>query len=1261
MFDNLIKFKIRKTIIVLVLLLVTLYNSQAEEPRFIFSGKSGLSPGWVKSPWPWMTVITFDHEMARSPGGQSIRIDYENEAKKPWGGASFLVKDTQAFTGAVKVKESDFKKGALRFYINGGKDILGRFQGGQDIQVLLKFVKTDGTIQRAKQFVRLNPYIENNRIDDVPGTWQKVSIPLKIFVDKDQSYDGIQAIISFLIQFYGSTIPQSGIYITDIGITDGDKPAKAGGIVPGREVEKPTEDINFPEFSELPEYLKIKPNYEVKIEGPNYIVSGKPRFLIGTQISRLAFNGIEGRSTPGYAERYKWIYEHIPDFEKAQRLGFDTMGFFSSNNWLHKYDPGLSGEPRGSEARFDRFMKEIQLPLYVDFTMFPWAGGRLAETDKIPNRAKSDPSLKQHWLVYDPDNADGLQIYKDYWEYGTKRVVESGAYPLFYELFNEPSYFCECKDNRAKFAGWLRKKYKSVREMNKIWKASYESFESAGQFSNKTENKGLYIDFSKFLEDRFVEIHKEGIKTIKKIDKRKNPHITSQPLGFAAMDPYMSSFNYYKLSPLFDTIETPTGSGGIGRAEGVGRSRPAEKVIETGIPNAYAVTTSLTMSILRNIAKDKPIVNGESGYPPKTRKKMKNRYWIEMMRGINATYLFVWTRRAWDWKPNTPEGGKALAKRLPFLLLNPYERPVSSLAGIMDFKKEMLTVDNIVVPRPKGVRPEIALLYSYPSRLYHKISEEFTMADEMISYYSALEYSHYPFDTILEEQINDRDIQKNYRIIVAGGIDYVIPATRKKLEKFVSNGGILILGLKTLSHDEYGNLLPTPEWAGVKLLSRQKTEVGELSLSIPQTKLLPGKIRGLSYGPVKPVGSKVIGAIEDKPIITEKTYGKGKIYYIGALFRDYSLVSIISSILEKEKASIPAQVVDENGRLVPNVEMVLMDRGETKAIFLWNWDLYTKLGKIKLNGDFLTGPVYVFNPLDKNLYLSSSGKDKWDNKNLHEEGVYVPLSPQDRVLLVFSKKAWTKDKLTKVTADAIIAGYKKQRLEEQVAITERQKAADKTADVTQKARAFDVNPDDCFTINIRPYTNRGFSDKVEGDGKGGWTDQGRRNGLAEIKPGIHIWLNVPFDIIRWDQNRDTSCIVMKSISMKGGVEKVIGIPVQKQAKRLFFLHTAAWDTSGNKDKQSHKYIIRYSDGSSQEIIIRSDKENPANSQIGDWWKPKDVNPHTRVGWENSMGRGLYIYEWINPNPRKVIETIDVVSFGGRLVPIVVAISGEGIK
>ena len=104
---------------------------------------------------------------------------------------------------------------------------------------------------------------------------------------------------------------------------------------------------------------------------------------------------------------------------------------------------------------------------------------------------------------------------------------------------------------------------------------------------------------------------------------------------------------------------------------------------------------------------------------------------------------------------------------------------------------------------------------------------------------------------------------------------------------------------------------------------------------------------------------------------------------------------------------------------------------------------------------------------------------------------------------------------------------------------DRQLESQKKAEMEkQKSRGFEVSPNNCFTVDISRWTNREFVDKVAGDGKGGWTDQGWQNSLEEVEYGIQTFLNVPFDIIRPDFNRDTSCIVMKSVSMKEVLKKL---------------------------------------------------------------------------------------------------------------------------
>ena len=66
--------------------------------------------------------------------------------------------------------------------------------------------------------------------------------------------------------------------------------------------------------------------------------------------------------------------------------------------------------------------------------------------------------------------------------------------------------------------------------------------------------------------------------------------------------------------------------------------------------------------------------------------------------------------------------------------------------------------------------------------------------------------------------------------------------------------------------------------------------------------------------------------------------------------------------------------------------MVVMDRGETKAVYLWNWDLYTKSPQSSNSDNFIKDGVYVYEPLEGKLDISPDGKKQWSSKERCKKG-----------------------------------------------------------------------------------------------------------------------------------------------------------------------------------------------------------------------------------------------------------------------------------
>lgn len=79
-------------------------------------------------------------------------------------------------------------------------------------------------------------------------------------------------------------------------------------------------------------------------------------------------------------------------------------------------------------------------------------------------------------------------------------------------------------------------------------------------------------------------------------------------------------------------------------------------------------------------------------------------------------------------------------------------------------------------------------------------------------------------------------------------------------------------------------------------------------------------------------------------------------------------------------------------------------------------------------------------------------------------------------------------------------------------------------------------------VDLRPYCTMGFADAKEGDGKGGWSDQGPTNDLSALPVGRHTFAGIPFDLIDPATNGGLACVVLGSAQrLQGKPREVTGI------------------------------------------------------------------------------------------------------------------------
>lgn len=147
-----------------------------------------------------------------------------------------------------------------------------------------------------------------------------------------------------------------------------------------------------------------------------------------------------------------------------------------------------------------------------------------------------------------------------------------------------------------------------------------------------------------------------------------------------------------------------------------------------------------------------------------------------------------------------------------------------------------------------------------------------------------------------------------------------------------------------------------------------------------------------------------------------------------------------------------------------------------------------------------------------------------------------------------------------------------------------------------------------------------------------WTDEGE-NDLSQFPTGTRIFHDIPFDIVKPDENGRKVCLGV-SAGTNGYADSATLI-VNKQAQSIYFLHA-----TGNNYLVGD-ITLHYDDGTAFTDYIGPGK-------ILNWWYPIAPDPgkqmpRIKVAWRGrnavSENIGVTLYGLNNPNPEKTIENI----------------------
>ena len=574
-------------------------------------------------------------------------------------------------------------------------------------------------------------------------------------------------------------------------------------------------------------------------------------------------------------------------------------------------------EPSEGHYDFDWLERAISLAAkhhIVSVIGTPTAGPPAWLTQKYPDTLRVDDNGRR---ATHGNRAHGSVSSPRYREFG-RRIAEQmairfGHNPnvVGWQIDNEYGYALMSYDDvtRRQFQDWLQAKYKTLDNLNTRWTTSYWS----QTYDNWAEipipiggnNPGLMLDWKRFVTYTWTSYQQNQIDAIRKqADARQ--FITGNFMGF------FDGFDHYQITePLtFASWDDYVGSGHVdpvynGLAHDLTRGFKRQNfwVIETqpGAVNWAPVNNSLNRGEARAMA------------------------WQAIGHGADDVNY-------WQWR--SALNGQ---EEIHGVLVGPDGTPVPFYDEVSQTAHEFDQVENSF--RDTIPVSQVALLYSYDSHWaiqFQKHTEKYDDIGLLKSYYRALRHLSQSVDVVSPYAPLD-----SYQLVVAPSLNVLPQDLAEHLLEYVRNGGQLVLGPRSGMKDEFNALLPQrqPGYLADALGARVEQYYalekefpvfgtwgsGTASIWADQLKArVPDAEPLLKYG-------KSNGWLDEQPAAVTRSYGKGRITYIGAILDDKLMAAAAEWMMQK------SGVIPVFGALPEGVEVSRRMGGGKQVFILINY------------------------------------------------------------------------------------------------------------------------------------------------------------------------------------------------------------------------------------------------------------------------------------------------------------------------------------
>ena len=523
-----------------------------------------------------------------------------------------------------------------------------------------------------------------------------------------------------------------------------------------------------------------------------------------------------------------------------------------------------------------------------------------------------------------------------------------------WHISNEYGGECYCDNCSNAFRVWLKEKYKTIENVNKVWNTSFwgHTFYDWDEIVppnilsehfgyNRTTFQGISLDYARFNSDSLLECYKDEYKVIKEITP--NIPITTNFMGL------YKPLDYQKWAPYLDFISWDNYPSNDDPYSRTAMSHDLMRGLKKGMPFALMEQTPSVTNWLPYNALKRPGVM---------------RLWSYQAVAHGAdTVMFFQMRRSIG----------ACEKYHGAVIDHAGHENTRVFRECAELGQELdLLGDKLLGSR---VKSDIAILFDWDNWWAIEYSAgpsaDLKYQTQIHHYYQVLFNENYNVDLI---SVNDDFDQ--YKLIIAPSLYMVKEGVDQKLEKFVNNGGTFLTTFFSGYVDEHdlvqagGYPGKLSELLGIWVEETDALPVHQCNEIIEQEQsyscnLLFDIIHLQGAEAVASYGEDFYAGI---PVVTKNTFGEGAAWYVGSNPEEGYLSKLLKNICHDAgiEPILPASEGIEVSRRV---------KGESQYTFILN-----------------------HNDLPKKLVLDQPYRDLLNNKE-YANGEEIVLSPKDVLIL----------------------------------------------------------------------------------------------------------------------------------------------------------------------------------------------------------------------------------------------------------------------